>query len=180
MLQQLFKVREQMVWFKSGHFYSFNYTQYKNDPIPTVIMLNAVKGTHPNTGHIHNYIQAINLSYIPRNYRKRFVELWQRVLERNNGNVRLTWHMVSARWPFMKFAIRRYLLQKNYIRYAKEIKDEDIQTEVISTWLRDYSQSAMKQLMILNAKIREQNPKYHKNTFMKSLSKYLTKYRLSR
>ena len=70
MLQQLFKVREQMVWFKSGHFYSFNYTQYKNDPIPTVIMLNAVKGTHPNTGHIHNYIQAINLSYIPRNYRK--------------------------------------------------------------------------------------------------------------
>lgn len=169
-------VKEGMVWFKSGHFYNFHYTQYKNDPIPTGVMLNWVHGTHPNTGHVHNYIQMINLSYIPRNYRKKFVDTWLPLLEQNGGNIRLTWQKVVSRWPFMKFAIRRYIVKKNFIRYAREIQYKDVEREVISTWMRDYSMAAMKQLAIINDRLRSLNPKYKKNLFAKSLSKYLYKY----
>lgn len=180
MLSASLRVKEGMVWFRSGHFYNFYYKQYQNDPIPTVVMINYIHGTHPNTGHVHNYIQCINLSYIPRNYRKRFVNMWLPTLEQNKGNARLTWNMVVNRWPFMKIAIRRYILKKNLIKYGREILPEKVVDEVISTWTRDYSLMAMKNLAIATDKMRERNPRAHKNVFAKSLSKYLYKYRTSR
>jgi len=180
MLTASLKVREGMLWLRSGHFYSFYYKSYKNDPIPTVVMLNYVHGTHPNTGHVHSYAQCINLSYIPRNYRKKFVNMWLPLLQRNNGNVRLTWNKVSSTWPFMKVAIRRYILKQNLIKYGREIPMDKVVDEVISTWTRDYSMSAMKQLAILTDRMKERNPHAHKNIFAKSLSKYLYKYRTSR
>ena len=180
MLSASLRVKEGMIWFKSGHFYNFYYKQYQNDPIPTVVMINYIHGTHPNTGHVHNYIQCINLSYIPRNYRKRFVNMWLPTLEQNRGNARLTWNMVVSRWPFMKLAIRRYILKKNLLRYGREIPPDKVVDEVISTWTRDYSLMAMKNLAIATDKMRERNPNAHKNVFAKSLSKYLYKYRTSR
>jgi hypothetical protein len=176
MLTSAPRVREGMVWFRSGHFYNFHYTKYANDPIPTVVMLNWVHGTHPNTGHKHNYVQCINLSYIPRNYRKKFVEMWLPTLKRNKGNVKLTWSMVISKWPFMRMSIRRYILKNNFIKYAREIPPENVIKEVVSTWTRDYSMMAMKQLAVLTDRMREKNPKSHKNLFAKSLSKYLYKY----
>lgn len=173
------RVREGMVWFKSGHFYSFYYKKYENDPIPTIIVLNWVHGTHPNTGHIHNYLQALNLSYVPRNFRKKFVNMWLPQLEANRGNVRLTWQKVVQRWPFMRYAIRRYILKKQYIKYQREIPFDKVVDEVISTWTRDYSIMAMKHLAMVTDKIQERNPNAHKNIFAKQLSKYLYKYRTS-
>ncbi len=173
------RVHEGTVWYKSGHFYNFYYKNFANDPIPTVVVLNYIHGTHPNTGKVHDYIQCINLSYIPRNYRKRFVDTWLPTLERNRGNIRLTWTMIQSRWPFMKFAIRRYLVKKHYILYGREIPPEKVYDEVISTWTRDYSMAAMKQLAITTDKMRQKDPHYSKNTFVKSLSKYLYKYRTS-
>lgn len=171
------RVREGMLWFKSGHFYSFYYKKYANDPIPTVVMLNWVHGTHPNTGHIHNYIQAINLSYIPRNFRKKFVHMWLPTLRANGGNVRLTWEKVVARWPFLTIAVRRYLLKRNYIKYARLIPEDKVEEEVISTWTRDYSVSAMKQFAIMTDRARERNHSYHRNLFAKKLAEYLYKYK---
>lgn len=174
------RVQEGMVWFRSGHFYNFHYTQYANDPIPTVVMLNWVHGSHPNTGHKHNYIQCINLSYIPRNYRKKFVDAWLPTLTLYKGDTRLTWKKIVSRWPFMQMAIRRYIIKKNYIKYAKEIPPNNVNDFVISTWLRDYSKMAMKQLVVLTDRMRERNPNARKNVFAKSLSKYLYKYNTSR
>ena len=176
MLTQLLRVKEGMCWFKSGHFYNFWYKNFENDPIPTVVMLNCIRGTHPNTGHYHNYIQCINLNYVPRPYRQRFVNMWLPLLKRNHGNVRLTWERVISQWPFMKIAVRRYLLNRHYIRYQREIPFEDVQREVVSTFLRDYSMSAMKQLAIINDRMRRRDPDYKRNIFSKSLSKYLYKF----
>jgi len=169
------RVQEGMVWFKSGHFYSFYYSNYQNDPIPTVIMLNYVYGTHPTTGNRHNYIQCINLSYINRNIRKKFIDMWMPTYQYNRGNVKLTWDMVIKKYPYLKFAVRRYLLKRNMMKYAKEIKEADIEKEVVSTWTRDYSVMAMKQLTILNDRMRPQRPGKPKNQMAKSLSKYLYK-----
>lgn len=180
MLTANLKVREGTVWFKSGHFYNFQYTKYQNDPIPTIIMLNYVSGIHENTGHKHNYIQAINLCYIPRNYRKKFVNMWLPLLQRNNGNVRLTWNKVVSTWPFMRVAIRRYLVKKNYIKWPREIPFDKVVDEVVSTWTRDYSLMAMKNLAIATDRMRERNSDAHKNIFAKNLAKYLYKYRTSR
>lgn len=179
MLTSSLKVHEGTVWFKSGHFYNFYYTNYANDPIPTVIMLNHISGTHENTGHKHNYIQCINLSYIPRTFRKKFVQVWLPTLESNRGNIKLTWEIVVKRWPFMRMAIRRYILKRNYIKYAREIPPEKVMDEVVSTVTRDYSIAAMKQLAVLTDKMKERSPKAHKNVFARNLSKYLYKYRTS-
>jgi hypothetical protein len=139
-------------------------------------MLNYVHGSHPKTGHVHQYIQAINLSYVSRNYRKKFVEEWIEIFNRNNGRVKLTWDLVSKKYPYLKFAVRRYLVKQNFIRYGKEIKNEDIEKEVISTWLRDYSMAAMKQLAIINDKARKLVTGSKTNVFAKSLSKYVYRY----
>lgn len=171
------RVKEQMVWFRSGHFYNFHYSNYGNDPIPTIIMLNYIHGTHPNTGHIHNYIQAINLTYIPRNYRKKFVDLWMPILRENRGNVRLTWNRVQKTYPWIKYAVRRYLVRRNFIKYPREIPFDDVEREVVSTWIRDYSMLAMKQLAIINDRMRGRNQENRQNNrFAKSLSKYLYRY----
>lgn len=172
------RVREGMVWFRTGHFYSFYYSKYENDPIPTIVMINWIHGTHPNTGHVHNYIQAINLSYVPRNYRKKFIKMWLPTLQANGGNVRLTWQKVVQRWPFMRYAIRRYLLKRNYLRFAREIPPDKVEDEVISTWTRDYSLMAVKHMAMVADKAGSRETR--RNIFAKQLSKYLYKYRTSR
>lgn len=169
------RVKVGMVWFRSGHFYNFFYNNFQNDPIPMIIMLNYVYGTHPNTGHKHQYIQGINLSYINRNERRKFVETWMKVFERNNGNVKLTWSMVVKRFPYLTIAVRRYLVVNNLMKYAKEIKLEDVESEVISTWTRDYSRMALKQLAIISDRMRTDRSRNTRNQFAKSLSKYLYK-----
>lgn len=177
MLSSRLRIKEGMVWFKSGHFYSFHYKQYANDPIPTVIMLNHVSGTHENTGHKHNYIQCINLSYIPRNFRKKFVNAWLPALERNRGNVRLTWDIVVKKWPFLTVAIRRYIVRRNLIMYAREIPFDKVMEEVISTSSRDFSRASVKRLVEMTDRLKKRNPVAHKNLFARNLSKYLYKYR---
>jgi hypothetical protein len=69
------------ITFQEGHFYSFKYNAYENDPEPLIIFINAVLGIHPNTGHQHRYIQAINTNYLPRSDRKQFIDLWKKNLE---------------------------------------------------------------------------------------------------
>jgi hypothetical protein len=137
-------VREGTVWFKSGHFYRFLYQNYENDPGPVIVMLNYIKGTHPTTGHYHNYIQAINFSYIPRQFRRLFVDQWGSVLKANNGNVLLTWKKVRSRFPYLQFALRRYFIGKGFIKFQHEVPEEDFDQVIISSFSRDFSLAAWK------------------------------------
>jgi hypothetical protein len=148
MIQQLLKVRVGTVWFNTGHIYTFKYKNFQFDPEPTVIVLYTVKGVHPNTGHYHHYIQAINFTYIPRGKRREFLYEWKKLFNFYEGNVYLTWDTVKRRYPYMQIAIRRYLLDGNLINNGKEIPTEDWEEVVISTWARDYSKQALMMLML--------------------------------
>ena len=142
MLQRIFKVRQGTVWFKSGHIYKMTYSNFQNDPEPTIIVLCAIKGTHPTSGNRHNYLQAINLTYIPRAVRKQFTNIWTVLLKRTNGNVTLTWEMVTRQYPYLKLAVRRYYLDRHFIAGQKEIPLEQIDQVVIGSWAKDYSKQA--------------------------------------
>lgn len=144
-------VRIGTVWFKSGHYYQFYYANYESDPVPVIILLNHISGTHPKTGKKHNFIQAINLTYIPRQFRRLFVEHWSPTLENNKGNTILTWKMVLRKFPYLQFAMRRYIVDRNFIKYQREIKNEDIPKIVISSFSRDFSISGWKAMMKLRA-----------------------------
>jgi len=125
---------------KSGHFYSFRYNAYRTDPNPTIILMYKVYGTHPKTGHQHRYIQAINLNYIPRAHRKKFVELWVKEMEKNKGNVEFTWNVVESFFPYLESAVRRYMIKPIYrIQNPMEIPIENLEDAVISTWSNDFS-----------------------------------------
>jgi len=143
MLRRHYKVKQGMIWFRSGHIYSFKYKNYQNDPEPNIIVLYAVRGIHPNTGHKHNYIQAINFTYIPRHYRKEFVKIWVPLLEYYKGNILITWDMIQRRYPYLQIAIRRYLLDRQLITELREIPTEDIEKVVVSTWAKDYSKQVI-------------------------------------
>jgi len=70
-------IKHNGVLLKSGYFYQFNYSAFQHDANPMIIFISAIKGIHPNTGHQWRLIQGINLNYIPRTIRKRFVETWK-------------------------------------------------------------------------------------------------------
>jgi hypothetical protein len=144
-------VREGTVWFKSGRFYRFMYSNFENDPGPTGVMLNYIRGIHPKTGHYHNYIQFINFTYIPRHFRRLFVEQWKTILKANNGNVLLTWKKVRSKYPYLQFAIRRYFIGKQFIRYQHEVVGGDIEKVIISSFSRDFSLVAMKAAIKMRA-----------------------------
>ena len=135
-----FKKRFKGVTVKSGHIYTFGYQAWENDPKPVVIMMYALDGTHPNTGHQWRFFQAINFTYIPRSMRRTFASEWTRVLERNQGNVRFTWEVVQRRYPYLKGAVRRYFFKPTYyIKDLKEVPFDMMEDVIVSTWSKDFS-----------------------------------------
>jgi hypothetical protein len=70
-----YKKKSHGITWKSGHIFSFKYTPFQNDNKPLIIVLNIIEGIHPNTGHQHRYIQGLNLHYVPRKDRKRFIKI---------------------------------------------------------------------------------------------------------
>ena len=135
------------VLLKSGKLYSFSYTGYENDPTPLGLFLNAINGIHPRTGHQWRLVQMINLNYVPRQQRQMFVDDWYRTNYNNNGNMQLSWNQLKTRWPYLEAFIRRYLTKPSYyIRGLREISDEDVQGEVIGSFIKDYSRYLRRRL----------------------------------
>jgi hypothetical protein len=129
----------QGVEMKSGYFYTFKYQAWENDPHPTIILMYALEGIHPNTGHQWRFFQAINFTYIPRSVRKRFLNEWKRVLASTN-DPRFTWELIKRKYPWLKVAVRRYFFRPNYfIKSLKEVPLDEIDKVVISTWSKDFS-----------------------------------------
>jgi len=152
-IRRVLKKRFGGVVVKSGYIYSFRYQAWEHDPFPLVIMLYALEGTHPNTGHQWRFFQAINFAYIPRAQRRRFAQEWVQTLRQSRGNLRFTWEKVQSRYPYLQGAVRRYFFKpKYYIRNLKEVPLEDVEAVIVSTWNKDYSKRAM---MALSAKYKK-------------------------
>jgi hypothetical protein len=135
------------IWWKSGHFYTFRYSNYYEDPKPVVVLLYKFSGTHPNTGRQWRFIQCINLNYIQRNVRKNFVLNWKEELIRRNGNVFLTWETIKRRFPNVanSNAIRRYFYSPSYyIQDPEYIELDNVEDAVISSWHKDFSKKLKK------------------------------------
>ena len=150
-LKVFFNIRYQGLNFQSGHCYHFGYSRYENDPHPIIFMINAILGTHPHTGHFWNLIQGINLNYIPKNSRLRFVEMWKPVVTMG-ANMYITWKKIQAQFPFLRgkggfIPIRRYLLGPgNYILKPRWVPAESYNRIVIKGMTKDYFQIQWKKI----------------------------------
>lgn len=143
-IQRKLKKRHGGVTVKSGHIYSFRYKAWENDPFPLVVMLYALEGTHPNTGHQWRFFEAINFAYVPRAQRRRFAHDWVNILRQHRGNTRFTWEMVKSRYPYLEGAVRRYFFKpKYYIQNLREVPLDDVEMAIVSTWNKDFSKRAM-------------------------------------
>jgi len=143
------------VRWRSGHLYKFKYSAWETDPEPMVILLYRFKGYHPKTGREWRFIQALNMNYVPRHIRKNFVINWKRTLERNNGNVFLTWKEVKAKFPGLvkSDCIRRYFYSPSYyITNIQAIPVEEMETAIVSSWHKDFSKRLK---LALNRKKRQ-------------------------
>ena len=121
---------------------------FEHDPIPTYIHMYSFSGRHPNTGRQWRFLQGINLNYIPRSDRKRFVNQWVKVFEKSKGNILFTYKMAKRFFPYMDIAIRRYFYSPAYyIKNLKEVPVEDYQKIVIGSWHKDFSKTAYFQLI---------------------------------
>jgi len=132
---------------KSGYFYKFKYQAFENDPKPVIIFLASIEGIHKNTGHQWRILQAINLHYVPRGIRKKFVSTWMKELDRTK-NVKLTWTRVSARYPNIKIGIRRYFFKPSYyIQNIEEIPLEKVDKYVVGSLARDFSSKVKRKIL---------------------------------
>lgn len=135
------RIKHHNVTLKSGNMYNFKYAAYENDPTPTILFINAIKGLHPNTGHQWRLIQGINMSYIPRKDRKRFIEVWKNEMKKGSS-MDITWKKIKSKYPYIQYGIRRYMLKPTYyMRNLRWISPEDWEKEVIKSWHKDFSSS---------------------------------------
>ena len=147
---------------KSGHFYKFRYRPYERDPNPVIIFMHSIEGIHPNSGHQWRILQAINFSYVPRSFRKRFLGIWMKEMERP-GNIKFHWQKVLAQYPYIKTGIRRYFYTPTtYISKMEEIPDEKIHKEVVKGLIQDFSKKVTIGLRGRFAKMRQEREKKRK------------------
>jgi hypothetical protein len=127
---------------KSGRMYTFAYTGFQHDPAPLIIFLYWMEGTHPTTKRQWRFIQAINLNYLSRSYRKHFVDTWSQTLY-TTRNIKMTWNKLSNMFPEMKFATRRYFYSPAYyIKNIRAIETQDVEKEVVGSLYKDFSRKA--------------------------------------
>lgn len=141
-IRRIYKKRFKGVVIQSGYFYKFEYQAWENDPKPTVIIMYAFEGINTRKDGKKKqwrFFQAINFSYVPRAYRRRFVEDWKRTMMATK-NPKFTWQLVKRKYPFLQNAVRRYFYDPTYyIANLKEIPFDDIEKIVVSTWSKDFS-----------------------------------------
>jgi hypothetical protein len=146
-LRKVFRINTLRVPLKSGYLYKFYYKGFQHDPYPIILYLYAIKGVNPDTGNRHNYIQGINLNYIPRQVRRTFADAWIPTLSRYNGSIRLTWEATIQKFPFLRLALRRYMLTPGVVTKLEELKIEKIYDEIVKSQLKDFSKQAFLDLM---------------------------------
>lgn len=145
---------------QSGHFYTFGYGNYENDPQPLVIFINAIVGLNESTNHYWNLFQGINLHYISRNKRYKFLNNWLTVYDGTKENIRFTWSIITKQYPYLTLAIRRYILNttRGFVVNLMEIDRQNIQKTVLGSMPKDYSSTIIPGMI----KYRKINPKRRK------------------
>ena len=158
------------ITWQSGHFYSFRYQAWANDPIPLIILFYRIQGIHPTTGHQWRLLQGINLNYLPRSHRRLFINQWVYYYNQNNGNVRFTYQDMLRKYPWLRFGIRRYMTKPDYyIKNPVEIDIDHIEEAVLSTYDKDFSKKVAQEVTDkyhrVMARTKEQNAKTKKGLF---------------
>lgn len=150
---------------RSGHFYSFRYAAWANDPIPLIILFYRITGINPNTGHQWRLIQGVNLNYIPRSHRRLFVNQWMFAYEQSNGDIKFTYNDMKRRYPWLRYGIRRYLTKPNrYIQNPVEIPFDNVEEAVISTYNKDFSRKLKQDLVDKYRRVKDRVEKHNKKT----------------
>lgn len=107
----------------------------------------SIEGIHPNTGHQWRIIQALNMHYVPRAMRKRFIKIWKKELEKSK-NIKFTWRKVLAKYPYLKMGIRRYFFKPPYyIQNIEEIPYDKIEKEVVKSLFKDFSSKVKRKII---------------------------------
>lgn len=146
-IRRVFKKKFRGVEVKTGHIYRFRYQAWENDPKPVVIMMYALDGIHPTSGHQWRIFQAINFTYIPRSVRKQFAQAWIREYTRSQ-NTKFTWEKVKRQYPYIQNAVRRYFYKPTYYIYdLEEIPFDQWEKVIVSTWSKDFSKKVKSTLI---------------------------------
>jgi len=128
-----------LVW-RSGHFYTFRYRAWNQDPTPLICLFYRITGINASTNHQWRLLQGINMNYIPRSHRRLFLLQWQHNYETSNGDIKFTYEQMKRKYPYLRFGIRRYLTKPAYyIQHPYEIPADKVEEAVMSTFDKDYS-----------------------------------------
>ena len=141
-----FKRKSHGVTWQSGRMYTFNYTAYENDPKPIFLFLYAYSGHHPNTGYQWRTLMGININYLPRKIRKKFIKDWAKVFSKNK-KPQIQWQQLVTKYPYLKEFTRRFFYKPNYyIKNAQEIPFDDWNKMVGKSFAKDFSSKIMRKI----------------------------------
>lgn len=155
-----YKKKFKSVDLRSGFFYKFKYSAFENDANPLIIFMSSIEGINDNTGHQWRIIQGLNMHYVPRAMRKKFLKVWMLELNKSK-DIKFTWKKVIAMYPYIKIGIRRYFFKPAYyIQKLEEIPIDRIEKEVVSSLIKDFSGKVKRKLL---SKIRKAIGSRNKN-----------------
>lgn len=141
-----YKKKSQGVTWKSGHMYTFKYSPAEESFSPTYLHICSFSGYHQNTGHEWHFHQGINLEFLPRKARKRFVDDWRKEFGKGR-NLKITWKSLTRKYPYLEEFTRRFLYKPNYyIRKPQEIPPEDWDKAIVKSMARDFSSTIKRKL----------------------------------
>jgi len=130
----------------------------------------AYSGRHPNTGRQWRFFQAINLSYVPRAKRKKFMKLYQQSYERRKGKMTFVWRDITTRYPGLKIAVRRYFYSPSYyIINPEEVPFDEAEEFVMGTMLKDFSKQTIRALRQKLRNLKKKKKQRKKNKKAKRL-----------
>lgn len=143
----------------SGRFYLFKYANFKVDPYPLILYMNSHYGVYPNTGHLHRYIQGINIHYLPKHLRLPFYEKWTK-LNRNERwtkkNFQTFYSHLIKDIPNIDFCIRRYFYRPNEYITSLVPMHQDLLIDYLTNPLKAIAKAwNIKQVVTLAWKIKQ-------------------------
>lgn len=97
----------------TGRFYLFKYSNFTIDPEPLILFMNVHWGKNPKTGHMHQFIQGINMHYLEMSKRLPVYQRWIKINVNESfatKNFLKFYEMLKRAIPNVDFAVRRYLI----------------------------------------------------------------------
>ena len=118
-LKVAYKKKVSGVTLTSGKWYKMKYRAWANDPQPTILFVHSYSG-NAFSGRQWRFLTGINISYLPRKFRLKFIKSIDRLFKQN-PKIKLTWELWTTGAVTAETTIA--MSEQQGLNYAETLKE---------------------------------------------------------